>query len=111
MSTIHMEAHSAGALTSTDRNPRAAPEFPTYPCACYLGEDGCICQSEERALRHIAAGNTAEPMTAEQREWCKREIVSVEGYAEKDAEGADADVARTVLHAWVDYCRDKGLMD
>jgi hypothetical protein len=49
-------------------------------------------------------------MTPAERDWCRDEIARIEGYTEKDAEGDDADVARTVLSAWTDYCRDKGLL-
>lgn len=79
---------------------------------CCLGpdRDGCLgCPKEERALREIAAGQY-RPMTQAERDYCKREIAAVEGYSENDAEGADADVARTVLSAWTDYCRDKGML-
>jgi hypothetical protein len=50
-------------------------------------------------------------MTPEQREWCLNEIGQIEGY-ERDEHipDSDADLARTVLHAWTDYCRDKGLL-
>ncbi len=86
--------------------------FPRYQCVCLDDEEetGCLCAPEERALRHIAAGHTASPMTPAQREWCRREIASIEGYSESDAEGTDAQVASTVLSAWVDYCRDKGML-
>jgi hypothetical protein len=50
-------------------------------------------------------------MTAEQRDWCLNEIASVEGYSRSDFEGeCDGGLARGVLDAWRDYCRDKGLL-
>lgn len=82
--------------------------FPDSPCSCYP-EGDCICMQNERALRHISTG-ASEPMTQAQRDWCKREILSVEGYDERDVDCDDAQLARTVLHAWTDYCRDKGML-
>lgn len=94
-------------------DPLASKELFTEPEApCCLGQDTdeCMyCPKEERALRAIVAGNYRH-MTQDERDYCKREIASVEGYSEKDAEGSDADVANTVLHAWLDYCRDKGML-
>lgn len=50
-------------------------------------------------------------MTPDQREWCLVEIESVEGFDRKQHEGsADADLAREVLAAWLEYCRDKGML-
>ena len=83
--------------------------FPEYPCACYDDPTQCVCGTQERALRNVIAGK-APPMTAEQRAWCREEITRVEGYDETDAEGDDERVARTVLSAWTDFCRDKGLL-
>lgn len=97
----------------TDPTQLASEELFTNPEApCCLGNDTDECQycpKEERALRAISAG-TYRPMTQVEREFCTREIARVEGYSETDAEGDDANVARTVLHAWTDYCRDKGLL-
>lgn len=92
--------------------PLPPDELFADPAPCCLGDghDGCVgCPKEERALREIIAGRY-RPMTPAEREYCKREIASVEGYSESDAEGSDADVANTVLHAWQDFCRDKGLL-
>jgi hypothetical protein len=96
--------------------PAAIDELFTNPEAgCCLAEDishelQCAgCPKEERALRAIIGGSY-RPMTQAERDYCKREITSVEGYTEADAEGTDADVARTVLNAWRDYARDKGLL-
>lgn len=92
--------------------PNSSPEqrFSDF-VDCQCGDDlpGCICQPEEKALRAIMAG-CYRPMTPAEREWCMREIIAVEGYRSEDAEGTDADVARTVLNAWKDYCLDKGLL-
>lgn len=79
-------------------------------------QDACeyqnICCGDEAALRHFTYNrNDIPPMTPEQREWCLAEIKSVEGY---DVAGLDRCtdmlLAKTVLHAWADYARDKGLM-
>jgi hypothetical protein len=91
----------------------SVPEFLGIKCVCYEPEEGlsCICANEERALRGYAAGLVLPPMTAAQREWCLSEIDSVEGYRRKEYETeTDKDLARGVLHAWVDFCRDKGLL-
>ena len=78
---------------------------------CQCGDDlpGCVCMPEEKALRAIMAGRY-RPMTQAERDWCRDEIASVEGYTAAHAEGSDADVARMVLNAWTDYCRDKGML-
>ena len=61
------------------------------------------------ALRQWIAGNLP-PMTVDQREWCLTQVASVEGHSREDYEGkTDAELARGVLSAWMDYCRDKGL--
>ena len=50
-------------------------------------------------------------MLPEIREWCLREIAKVEGYGREAYETVpDAKLAAGVLHAWTDYCRDKGLL-
>lgn len=50
-------------------------------------------------------------MSEKQREWCLEEIDSVEGFRRADyAEAPDADLARGVLDAWLEYCRDKGMV-
>lgn len=84
--------------------------IPTAPCCSFdpaLPEDqqGCACGLTERALRAGAK------LTAEQRAWCIDEIASVEGHTRDECEGLDdAELGRAVLGAWVDYCRDKGLL-
>jgi len=79
------------------------------PCCQGPEAEGCACAREERALRAIIAGEYRQ-MTQAERDWCRDEIARVEGYSEKDADGSDVDVAHTVLSAWTDYCRDKGLL-
>lgn len=78
---------------------------------CCMGDDGCVCGKEERVLRgYVRQYPKLEPMNTEQREWCLSEIDSIEGYDRKDCENyTDSDLANTVLAAWMDYCRDKGL--
>lgn len=88
--------------------------WPETECVCVGHPEaahGCVCPPEERALRAWMNGKEMPPMTDEQRQWCVDEIGKVEGYetAGLYAEN-DADLARTVIDAWVDYCRDKGLM-
>lgn len=85
--------------------------WPTSGCCSPDYHGGCVCSPEERALRAYAAGGQLPPMTLDQREYCLREIDRVEGYRRSDVEPSnDADLARTTLDAWLDYCRDKGLL-
>jgi hypothetical protein len=99
-------------------------EMPNCPqvdhCHCFpqqereaqsRGTTHCVCGESEKALRGWIGGRITEPMTHEQREWCLREIESVEGYDRRDYKDAtDAQLASSVLTAWMDYCRDKGLL-
>lgn len=93
-----------------------APEgWPIAPCSCgfprHCGSGDGFCTSTERALRHWAASGKMPSMTEEQRFYCLSEIGQVEGYRREDYEhNSDRDLARGVLDAWTDYCRDKGLM-
>ena len=106
------------SISTDERHGLAAPAGDIFPAVEYMDcmclapaeqeESGCMCTLEERALRHCMAGKTT--LKPEQRKYCHDQIVAVEGYSERDTEGDDADVARTVLHAWTDYCRDKGLL-
>ena len=84
--------------------------WPVPPCCGWPGK--CGCPPMERALRGWARSDTAMPaMTAEQRQFCLDEIKQVEGYDVADwQDGSDHAVAATVLSAWLDYCRDKGLL-
>lgn len=85
------------------------------PC-CWDGTQDagtpCACGPDERVLRAYADGlSFLPPMTAEQKNWCLDEIGSVEGYDRLDYEFyQDQDLAHTVLRAWTDYCRDKGML-
>jgi hypothetical protein len=73
-------------------------------------QDGCACGfTEERSLRAVIAG-THRPMTPAERAWCSDQIASVEGHEAPPTDWSDADLAREVLSAWTDYCRDKGLL-
>lgn len=92
------------------------PDLPAVPvkCVCYDSQaQPCVCLPTERVLRWWSQQGNAgcNLMTAAQREWCLDEIASVEGYKREDYElQPDADVARDVLNAWRDYCRDKGMI-
>lgn len=82
-------------------------------CVCYAPADGeiCVCSATEAALRAYIATLPMPAMTPEQRTYCLDEIASVEGYDRKDYEACDdAALARGVLYAWMDFCRDKGLL-
>lgn len=97
-------------LSNANAEPSAAwPE--TGCCMGSMHSDGCACGLEERSLRGWIAGRIAQPMTPDQREYCLTQIERVEGYQRADYDGAsDALLARGVLDAWTDYCRDKGLI-
>jgi hypothetical protein len=91
------------------------PELPSVPCTCLDKEDradvGCACGDSERVLRFITGQAHDIIFTDAQREWCLSEIASVEGYRREDYAGEPTDnLARAVLEAWTDYCRDKGLI-
>jgi len=78
-------------------------------CICEL-HSGCVCSSSEKALRLFYAGDMPK-MTIEQRNECLDEIDRVEGYDRSDYENEDdARLAGSVLFAWADYARDKGLL-
>jgi len=71
----------------------------------------CWCPPTEKVLRTIIDGRDDIVLTDDQREWCLQEIGRVEGYNRDDYKnGTSADLARAVLEAWTDYCRDKGLL-
>lgn len=85
------------------------PDRFSVPCCQGPDADGCACGfTEERVLRAVIGG--LRPMTPEERAWCSDQIASVEGHEAPPADWSDADVAREVLSAWVDYCRDKGML-
>lgn len=92
------------------------PDCPYVPVECLCYTQGqcmpCVCGFTERALRAWKSGSlNIDPMTPEQREWCLKEIESIEGYSREDSVSADdSQLANTVLSAWTDYCRDKGMI-
>ena len=90
-------------------------DWPDFACQCFAVDVPmhCMCPDSERALRGYMNGRAGPPMTDHQRAWCAKEIASIEGYgkAEDYADTPDGDLARTVLEAWVDYARDKGLIE
>ena len=80
---------------------------------CFAGEEsGCVCGPQERVLRaYIDSEPGLQAMTPEQRIWCLLEIDQIEGHDRKDHEAdSDPQLARSVLSAWMDYCRDKGMI-
>lgn len=95
-------------LTTLGRTTAAIDALAPEECICrYPG--GCACPDGERALRAIMRGDYE--LTADAREWCLDQIGQVEGFERGAYEDmADRDVARGVLDAWQDYCRDKGLL-
>lgn len=79
-----------------------------YECInCELG----VCSDLERDLHLVIQGK--HKLTSEQRKQCIKEIMVVEGYdysVEQLKDWTDEDLANTTFSAWLDYCRDKGLM-
>lgn len=94
---------------SSETRTETVSAFPEAGgCACYEGGARCVCSQDERALRNIAY-KMLPSMTAEQREFCLREIEQVEGWTRADHEqDSDSSLASATLSAWRDYCRDKG---
>lgn len=86
--------------------------FQAVPPCCQGPDAKCVCLREERVLRAYVGGYGGLPsMTFREREWCLDEIHSVEGYDRKDFQAAsDAVLAQGVLSAWLDYCRDMGVL-
>lgn len=85
------------------------PNWPYVECCSSEDVGECACGKAERYLRYLL--NSGKPLTDEQRAWCLSEIERVEGYDRADYEAEPSHVvARGVLNAWTDYCRDKGLM-
>ena len=79
-------------------------------CPCQW-QGGCVCMPVERVLRAYMAKLPMPALSPAHREACLVEIDMVEGYDRKDYEQEeDAGLARGVIHAWTDYCRDKGLL-
>lgn len=86
-------------------------DWPNVSCQCFDDNRECICPPMEKALRAWQGERITCPMSSEQRESCLHEIGQVEGYDRADHEtDKPADLARATLGAWVDYCRDKGLL-
>ena len=86
---------------------------PTVGCcdADMIADGHCACGPTERVLRAWMAERAPVPMTPEQREWALDQINQVEGFNRADHETeTDGQLARTVISAWTDFCRDKGLM-
>lgn len=84
---------------------------PFSGCICFNEGAECVCPQCEAVLRAFAARKITRSMTPDERAWCLDEIASVEGYDRRDyAEYLDGDLAHTVIVAWADYCRDKGLL-
>lgn len=71
----------------------------------------CVCSWGERGLRLFMWRMNTAPMTPGQRDWCLDEIAAVEGFDRSDyADRPDHELAGGVFEAWVDFCRDKGLL-
>lgn len=98
-------------MTLRDQLNLAKTSWPAPQCCQGPGEP-CVCGIEERALRGwVRRAPDMLPMNDMQRGWCLNEIGRVEGYEAADYEALDdADLARGVLSAWTDFCRDKGLL-
>ena len=77
-------------------------------CVCGWGQD-CLCLSDERVLRGYAYTKMELPvMTAEQREWCVREVQDCEeGTTEDFTKYDDRELARAVLLGWQHYVNNQ----
>lgn len=94
----------------TSHLDQAAPER----CICD-GQSACVCTPGERTLRAYCDPNTTfrfeAPMTSEMRQECLDQIGMVEGFKREEyVDAPDALLANGVLHAWEEYCRDKGVL-
>jgi hypothetical protein len=85
------------------------PEFPGYPCCRAVVEESCVCGNQERALRYLASGAAAAPLTQAQREWCRSQLQSVEGYVPVETWASDSELASHVLRAWADSAGEQGI--
>ena len=88
-------------------------DWPVAGCCMTGGEAtiGCLCPPVERALRGWSSGKLTVPMTKNQREYCLKEIAMVEGHTREEHEqDNDRQLALSVIDAWVDYSRDKGML-
>lgn len=111
-------AMAPGERRMDDGRMGGIPAVCDLACMCvgsrYVPEGApCRCAITERFLRNYGHDDEGKlpALTIAQREWCLKEIARVEGYDRTDYEhDRDHDLARGVLLAWQDYCRDKGLM-
>lgn len=76
---------------------------------CFCRQYFCLCGTTERVLRGYSEGYKLPPMTDAQRNYCINQIKMVEGF-DYTEHLSDMDLARTVLDAWTDYCRNQGLL-
>lgn len=95
-------------------------EASSVPCTCEgfcdkpdgSPSDHCLCAragGAERVLRFVM--ETDGRLAPAQREWCLAEIDSIEGFRRQDYEAStDAEIASATIDAWIDYCRDKGML-
>ncbi|TGV15796.1 hypothetical protein EN816_00660 [Mesorhizobium sp. M8A.F.Ca.ET.173.01.1.1] len=89
--------------------PELSQKWP-YATCCTGDDAHCVCGDMERSLRGWKRGALPK-MTQDQREACLAEIGHVEGYdINEHRDETDAELANTVLRAWIDYARDKGLL-
>lgn len=94
------------------------PGVPHILCVCMSAADfcdyGCVCDPAERYLRHLASGRNGDRiMTEEQKAWCVAEIRACGDATNQPDHFDDYDdraMAMSVLSAWSDYARDKGLI-
>jgi hypothetical protein len=64
-------------------------------CCMRAPAEWCGCDSSERAVNAVAAGENARDLTAQERDWMKREAGSV-----ASSDMSDRDLARCVLSFW-----------
>jgi hypothetical protein len=84
--------------------------WPRVACCLPAGWE-CHCPPMEAALRAWATGQVKGLLNSEQRAACLSEIGAIEGYRAEDySDASDVDLARAVLDAWTDFCRDKGML-
>lgn len=105
------------ALAAQHRMPGP---HPATMCCCILSSaqvaTPCVCGPDERLLRNWQARVPfVPPMTGDQRAWCVQQIRDCgDSTIQPDdvdlAVASDEDLASLTLHAWQDYCRDKGLI-
>ena len=85
----------------------------TTPCCSNVTPECCgQCTANERMIRRIIAGDHAEPLTADQRQYLIEEADRAgEGaYPAEEANGlTDVELAKWTLNAWSDYVRSNCL--